>query len=153
MGFSNSTAVGAYLEITGTYTRNNQKRICPEGHRIAPMDSFCPVCGSQIETKDEEVTLPVSNYYHLFDDADDEERFTDVLRSSEYFSCDSGALVVMGNQGDSYSYPEDRAKEITVDTITLYVEEFKKDYAEFLEWLDNSRFEYELKFGVLNYTD
>ncbi len=153
MGSSNDTSLGAYIELKGTYESESTKTVCENGHRMRNPHKFCSMCGLEGFEKKSVHTCQIKHIHEAFETVEDEERFTDVLQSPDYCDGEDGAAVFLGNRTSNYANIYDRAKEITPDMAELYISEFKKDYADILEFFDKRGFEYKIKFGVINYSN
>lgn len=83
MGLYLSVHIGPYIEVKKTITRDSSEtiRICPNHpNNVEIYSSYCPTCGTKIETVIKPITKTVSAWDTIFEDDD----FVDNLHAMPY---------------------------------------------------------------------
>ncbi len=163
MGIKLYTHVGAYIKATmNTEEYPETKTIgCSSGHGTVPKPheriDYCPTCGEKLE-KSTTVKHRHMSYYDLFK-TDEEEKWLDILQWVGGESDDNEHVLLIGNMGtekfpdciDLDDDDDEEEVEITPEMATVYVKNFKRTYADIINFITSRVKALEIKFGVVTY--
>ena len=148
------TAVGAYIEVTGTYLDSVKTLECSNGHSYyhGLTHKYCTQCGEAlVMVESEKVPHPIERLWDLFEDDDNYTMAEHEAMCPDY--CDpehsDHGIVIFDHNTDIQC----QSHEITADMIPIAIDEFKNKHKELLEFLETKdNVKYELKYGVIAYT-
>ena len=162
MGSYLQVHTGAYIDITTDPKSEKVVTVKCRNHpdkKYYEGNEFCVLCGEKLTktTTEKEGKL---NYWDLFENEEEEEKYEDVL----IWVCEEfkTSILLIGNRDNKdmpdsidteYIDTEYGDIEITQEMIFKYKENFKQNYKEIIEFLRTRVNMLEIKFGVVLYYD
>lgn len=151
MGSEQFTYIGPYLKLDKKIiqkTTNSKIETCSNeqcnNHKLKINGNFCSICGSpKVDMNiSKQVDVILSPFELLYK-----------FGSDSMFGISEN--VILPNKRNNYSIKVDRddsfvEKEINQDIKSILLK-FKKDYLDFLNFLDDESVKYQIKFGVISY--